>query len=255
MASISNGAETRALLCARVEDTVKLCDRRYSPCFLGFLDESEQQTVKAIMGKRQDVSWRFFGGHVEAERCLFGVFPDYAEPEDAAFPLVACAFRYRCEQALTHRDFLGALLAAGLKREAIGDILCGEGLSVVFFREEIVPYVLEQITKIGHEGVRIEPSYTGDLPVAHRFLPLHNTVASPRLDAVVKALLGCSREQAARLIVTGMVELDHQPIEVVAASVQAPAVVSVRGHGRYAVDAIGPPTKKGRLNLTARQYV
>ena len=109
--------------------------------------------------------------------------------------------------------------------------------------------------KIGREGVTLEVGYQGEFPVAHHFLPLHNTVASPRLDAIVKALVGCSREQAAQLIVGGSVEVNHQPVESVSSGVIAPTVISVRGHGRFAVDEIGPPTKKGRLNITARQYV
>lgn len=251
MASTSDTAE---FLQARIEDTVELCERRYSPCFLGFLDEREQQTVREYLGNRQDICWRLYGGHEEAERCLLGVFPPYAEQEESAFPLVACGFRYRSEQPLTHRDFLGALLGAGLRRETIGDILCGEGLTVAFLRQEIVSFLRDQVTKIGREGVTIEMGYTGPLPAAHHFRPIQGTVASPRLDAVVKVLLGSSREQAAQLISGGQVELNHRPTEAVADTVTAPAVISIRGHGRYAVDTLGPRTKKGRLYLAARQY-
>ena len=244
-----------ALLRSRIEDTIRLCDRRSTPCFLGFLDAGEQAQAMQLLQKRADVCWRLFGGHADAERQILGVFPEYMQPEDAAFPLCACAFFYRQEKALSHRDFLVTLLSAGLRRETIGDILCGEGIAVVFLREEIVSFICDQIQKVGGEGVRIETGYTGALPAMHSFQPMHETVASPRLDVVVKALLHCSREQAAQLILTGAVSVDHLPVETVSAQVVAPATVSVRGHGRYAVDEIGSPTRKGRLVLLARRYI
>lgn len=252
MACISDSDQ---LLLSRVDDTVRLCDRRSSPCFLGFLDLHEQALIRPRLEKCADIRFCFYGGYAEAERTLLGVFPEYMEPENDVFPLKTVAFHYRTERSLSHRDFLGTLMSAGLRRESIGDILCGEGIGVLFLREEIVPFVREQVVKIGGEGVRCTVDYTGVLPAAHRFRPLHDTVASPRLDAVVKALIRSSRERAAELIADGYVEVDHRVVSAVAAAVAAPCTVSVRGHGRFAVDRLDTPTRKGRLNLEARQYI
>lgn len=79
--------------------------------------------------------------------------------------------------------------------------------------------------------------------------------ASPRLDAVVKALIGTSREEAARLIAAGLVSLNHLPSLSASAPVREGDCLSVRGKGRYMVDALGPPTRKGRLALSARKCV
>ena len=75
------------------------------------------------------------------------------------------------------------------------------------------------------------------------------------MDAMSTLQLSQLREQAAQLILTGAVSVDHLPVETVSAQVVAPATVSVRGHGRYAVDEIGSPTRKGRLVLLARRYI
>ena len=153
MASISEPGA--ALLRSRIEDTIRLCDRRSTPCFLGFLDSGEQAQAMQLLQKRADVCWRLFGGHADAERQILGVFPEYVQPEDAAFPLCACAFFYRQEKALSHRDFLGTLLSAGLRRETIGDILCGEGIAVVFLREEIG--FLDIPRRVGEALERVKP--------------------------------------------------------------------------------------------------
>ncbi len=255
MASISDRNQSDAWLRSRIEDTLFLCDRRSTPAFLGFLDEAEQQTARQILARVDSERYRFWGGYEDAERCVLGCFPEYLAPQCEDFPLVRVAFRYRAEKALTHRDVLGTLLAQGIKRETIGDILCTDGLVIVFLREEIVPYIREQISKMGGVGVKIDDEFDGPLPVLRTYKELQDTIASPRLDAVVKSLLGCSREKASQMIVSGMVSLDHMVVTHVSTAVSAESVISVRGYGRFIVDRIGPPTKKGRLYLSARKCV
>ena len=111
------------------------------------------------------------------------------------------------------------------------------------------------IGKCNLVGVTVQVDYQGELPVMRTYQEISETIASPRLDAVVKALLRISREEAARQIRAGSVSLDHRPIEDVAATVPAPSTVSIRGCGRFIIDRIGPPTKKGRLLLQARKCV
>ena len=63
--------------------------------------------------------------------------------------------KYRPCDVLTHRDFLGSFLAAGITRSAMGDILVGEGRSVLFVKDEVSGFLIEQISKIGRVGVRL----------------------------------------------------------------------------------------------------
>lgn len=240
---------------SRVDDTVRLCDKRGVPCFLGFLDLHEQAVARQSLAHTPPDMWRFYGGYDEAERCLLAVYPSYLPAEEEDFPLCAIGFRYRTVKALTHRDVLGTLLSAGIRRDKVGDILCGEGLSVAFLHRDIVPFVCEQIQCIGGEGVTLLPEYAGELPVSRNYRELRETVASPRLDCVAKALLHCSREEASRLIVAGLVSVDHHLQTNVSRQLSAPCTVSVRGNGRYLIDQVGPETKKGRLTLLARKCV
>ncbi len=256
MVSTSDSQRAQALLRSRVEDALSLCERRNMPVFYGFLDEAEQQLARSLLRAYDAACVSFYGGHDEAERRILGIFPAYMPPDKAAFPLVRLVLSYRVQsRPLTHRDFLGTLLSLGVKRETVGDILCGDGLAVVFLREEIAPFVREQMTKVGGVGVTLREDYAGPLPAAHTYRPLEDTVASARLDAIVKALARTSREQAASLIVGGMVSLNHTVTEDVSHRVEAPCTVSVRGVGRFVVDRLGPLTKKGRLVLTARKCI
>ena len=255
MASISNPSEEDAWLRARVADAYHLCERRSYPRFVGFLDEHRQAVVRAVLREKGSEQTLFFGGYEDAERVMFGVFPSFTQADPALFPIAALRFSYRESAALTHRDFLGTLLANGIKRDAIGDILCEQGQAVVLVAEEVAPFIAEQVRKVGGEGVRVEYPYTGEIRAHREFREFGDTVASPRLDAVVKAAVRISREEAARRIEAGLVSLNHMPCENVSATVNEGDVLSVRGGGRFVVDTLGPQTKKGRLIIRMRQYV
>ena len=240
-------------LISRVDDLLHLSDKRNTPCFLGFLDLREQALLRQKLRGVAADRWCFFGGYDGAERALLAVYPDFYDPSVIEYPFSAVAFRYRGGQKLTHRDFLGTLLATGVRRDTIGDILCGDGLTVVFLSHDIIPYICDLIQRVGGEGVTLIPDYNGPLPLSRSYQEIHDTVASPRLDAVVKTLIHSSREEAAQLIRAGSVSVDHLPTDSVSCSLSAPCTVSVRGHGRYLIDRFGPETKKGRLQFTARK--
>lgn len=243
-----------SLLRSRIEDTVRLCDKRGVPCFLGFLDLREQAFTRHVLdGLSMDVVCSFWGGYPEAESAMLSVSPPYYIAEENDYPLCAVAFRYRTQKVLTHRDVLGTLMSLGIRRDAVGDILCGDGLSVVFVRSEVSPFICEQVDRIGGEGVIVIPEYDGDLPIYVAYEPIRETIASPRIDSVVKALIHCARERAAEMIRFGLVSVNHLPSDSVSKTVTAGDVISIRGYGRYYIDQIGPETKKGRLALHARR--
>ena len=255
MASISKPSADDAWLSARIEDAYNLCQLRSCPRFVGFLDEHRQAVARVVLRTTGYTHYAFFGGYDGAERTIFGVFPDFMDIDETLFPLEAMCFRYRSCAALTHRDFLGTLLSLGIKREAVGDIVCGSGQTVVFLLQDVAPYIAENVTKVGGEGVTVEYPYTDPVRVHREFREQTDTVASPRLDAVIKSALRISREEAARRIETGCVCVNHIPCETVSATVKEGDVLSVRGSGRFLVDTIGPQTKKGRWIIVLKQYL
>lgn len=113
----------------------------------------------------------------------------------------------------------------------------------------------QQIEKVGGEGVTVTTADGETLTVERRFQPISATVASPRLDNVVKALMGCSREKAAAAIVGGLVSVNHVPYDAVAKTVVEGDILSLRGVGRFRIEALSAHTKKGRLFLSAQKYL
>ncbi len=255
MGSISDRTYEDGILCARAEDAVRLSGMRGTPYFLPFLDERQQMLVRGVFRRLHADNVCFFGGYADGERVMAGCFPPEYPPDETWFPIARMAFRYREQTKLTHRDFLGAIMSCGVKREKIGDILCGTGLTVVFADEEIAPFLCEQMDRVAGEGVTIEIGYTGDLPAARQYRDIRATIASARLDCAVKALLSVSREAASAKIAAGAVSVNHMVCTDASGRIAAGDCISIAGSGRFLIDAAEQPTKKGRLFFKARQCI
>ena len=110
------------LLLSRVWDKCEQCRTRNIPTATGFLSPAEQAAAQGflvLLGARE--SGIFWGGYDGAERRRLVFLPDWLETPDDQVAAVRAACRSGGD--LTHRAFLGSLMALGLTREKIGDIL------------------------------------------------------------------------------------------------------------------------------------
>ena len=80
------------------------------------------------------------------------------------------------------------------------------------------------------------------------------TVSSLRLDAVLAAMLHCSRGQASELIEAGRVEINHLPADKPHAQVYEGDVFTVRGKGRFNLTALPGKSRKDRSIIEFFQY-
>lgn len=244
-----------SLFVARLQDLFDAAEQRNIPKFTSYLDERQIYIAQEQLKHREPDSWMLWGGYDGAQRQMLGVFPEYMEPSAEAFPLAALTFHFRKEDALTHRDFLGSLMALQIKREAVGDILVAEGICVLFVTDKVEPLICNEITKIGRVGVRIDRGVTVPLPQTQRFREISGTIASLRLDCVVALMTGKSREKACELIRAGLVNLNHRETESNSAVVAAGDVLSVRGFGKARLSEELRETKKGRFYVTLLKYL
>lgn len=237
-----------------MEDAAELCERRNAPVFTDFLDEEKQGIAISVM-KQAHANYLLFGGYENAERCMLGVFPPYDEPDAELFPMDVITVGYRNIDYLDHRSVLGTLMAQGIERSCIGDILIESGRCVFFCRNTITRALLNNIRTMGGTGVKLTEGYEDPLPVAHKFKELTDTVASARLDCLVAALANIGRSEAERKITAGDVLINSVQCKKVSHTVHEGEKITVRGEGKFIIDEIGDVTRKGRLMLSARKYI
>ncbi len=239
-------------LLSRVEDTAALCRKADCPKFLGFLSENEAALAAAFL-RKTDVRFAFFGGYENADRVMLGCLPDWCETPD--FPVAAVTFRFRASEKPAHRDFLGAFMSLGVKRETIGDILTEPGRAVVFATPEIAGYLAEQIRKVGGTGVSAQTGFSLPLPVGDEREERSATASSLRLDCVVSALCGFSRNTAKEAVEQGTVFLNGIACDKTTKTVREGDVLTVRRKGKFIIGDLSGKTKKDRVIVHYQQYI
>ena len=241
--SISNDD---ALFLSKLDDAVYLSQKRGKAYFLSFLSERRQALAQAHFKSEGFEDYAFFGGYEGAERKVLGIFP--YEPEE--FPVDALEFKFRKVDKLTHRDFLGALMSLGIERETVGDILVEDGRCVVFVKSEISGYITSQVFKIGNAGVTVGTADPQTIPKGRGFDEKDYTVSSLRLDAVIAAVTGLSREKTKSLILSGSVSRNYECCQNISKTLSVQDTFTVRGKGKYILSGVIGETKKHRLRIS-----
>lgn len=238
------------LLLARTKDIIDSAFHTNKPKFLGFLSVEEAALIKKYLENR-NVKHLFFGGTNNNERVFLACLPEWINEVD--FPITAITFTYRTVDILRHRDFLGALMALGLKRETVGDILIEQGRAVVFLSKDIADYVLENLNKVGNVGVF--GSYGFDeLPAYDSKKENSVIVASLRLDCVVAAIANCSRNTATEYIESGLVTVNSVISQKTTKSLTFGDVLSIRHKGKFEIVSSDKKTKKDKTILVYKSY-
>lgn len=249
MAYTSNREGEEQIL-SRLADLQARCQRTRRPCFLGFLDEFQQKVCAAAL-RRSPLAGRFFGGYEEAERVFLGL--GLQEVEDGEFPIVCLEASFRPQDNLTHRDFLGSLMGLGLKREAVGDILMGEGSAKIYLSSQVSGMVLSELARVGRAGVTCREAPLGGAG-ARSFQEITGSVSSLRLDCVIAFLGNLSRTAAAQAIAGGQVSIDGQPVLSQSRQVEEGEKISIRGTGKFIYDQQLGLSKKNKLRVQFRKY-
>ena len=242
-----------------------------------FLTPRELHIAREYL-KRQGTPYVAFGGYPSAERQRIYLLPDYmeelseSEGKDGIFDFENKISEYGYStditllkisgsgyRRLTHRDFLGSVLGLGVERSVVGDIvlLDTEGKEAALFCDgAIAEFFLGELTLVANDKVKVAKVGTESLELPQkRTEQIHDTVAAPRLDAIVAALCHLSRDKARGAVTSGLVELDFETEERPDRTVTAPALVSVRGFGRYRVLSLSDKTRKGRYRLEAEKFI
>ncbi len=244
--------EEERFLAAHISDLQRLSVKSGVPRFSAFLNEREAVVAaRAVKGKLE-----FFGGYDGAARTVCGFFEDtYAEemPHNELFPVRAVTFSFRECDKPAHRDFLGALLALGIKRELLGDILVAEGYAVVFCHETAEDMIYH-VDKVGRVGVSAVRGVAKPLPEI-KTKKIDASVSSLRLDCIVSAAVNVSREKSAALIKSGQVNADFLPCLNVSEELSEGTIISVRGSGRYKLSGISGETRRGRLRVIIEKFI
>lgn len=245
------------MLLANLWDKMTVGMERNIPVNGFFLSPAEQEMARLLFGNAPGL-YRF-GGYQEAERKMLCYLPDYLQ-EDHLYgqdsPIVCLRAAFYEGDSPSHRDFLGALMACGIERAVVGDILVGSGSCDIFVTAQMAEYVCRNLHSVGRTKLELQPIPLSEVrQVDPQFEPIHDTLASLRLDSVISTGFRISRSLASRYITSGKVAVDGLPCEKPDKLIDEGMKISVRGLGKIKVHSVGGRTKKGRIWVVIHRYV
>lgn len=241
----------------RLKDLADRSYKRGQYTFTNFLTIGE---ITDFYEHENELAFAFpsvYGGYEGAERRMirFGNKENLGYEQD--FPISILSVQPVIEKFaddLNHRDFLGALMNLGIKREMLGDILVTGKEACVFCRNSLADYIIENLSKVKHTSVKV--SVTDE--IGSIFLPEKKEkiiqVSSPRIDAVAAKVFNLSRQGILELFPVGYVHLNGIICTENAKLLKSGDAVSARGYGRFDFSEELNLSKKGKFNCRVMIY-
>ena len=253
---IAQTGEDRLLL-AKLWDKINAGIRKNIPSNTCFLSPRELEMARFLFGEPEGLF--AFGGYENAERKLLIYLPEYLEESvlwEAGSPVCCLRASFYRGDCPCHRDFLGALMGAGIGRETVGDILVDKGSCDFFVTAEIAPYIVHNFPSAGRTKLRLE-----QIPLREARIPepevkeIRDTLASLRLDSVISSGFRIGRSLAAQYVTGGKAAIDGLPCEKPDKPVPEGSKISVRGLGKLRLYRVNGYTRKDRISVVIHRYV
>lgn len=235
----------------RFVDLSKQANRKGIVMFSDFLSINEQLILQQNKD-RLESEYQMSGGYEYAERQMVAFIPD-ALFYEWDYPMQCIRIRPaypRFAEKLTHRDVLGALMSLGIERSKIGDLIVNDSDMFFFAKEEIAPYIVEQLTSVRHTVVTLEAEPDSHIDYVPQFEEKEAIVTSNRLDAVIAAICNLSRSASLRMIQEGKIFVNGAESLHNTYYCKQGDVLSIRGFGKVRFGETLGVTKKDRIRFS-----
>ncbi|MGN1418042.1 MAG: RNA-binding protein [Acutalibacteraceae bacterium] len=231
-----------------------------------FLDLHQRSVLSSIERENSEyVRTFYFGGFETAERVCAVFVPQFYDIEDigdfykeneSENPLSLIRVEKDKFSSLSHRDYLGAVMGLGIKREAVGDIITDDDGCYIITLKNAGCFLSENLTSVGRGSVRTFEVPFEKINETHQMTEEIGTfIASARLDNYVSAAFSLSRTNSSAAITKGIVFVNNVLCDKVDAKVSVGDKVVLRGKGKTVFSSVDGKSKKGRLHITITKYL
>lgn len=221
-----------------------------------FLDPYQRKLCYSFLNKINDIFHFEEGGYEEAERKCIIIYPYYYNKEDIETMIsgvrISGTFKFT---NVTHRDYLGAIMSLGLKREKIGDIIVHDNYCDIILHKELEDYVIMNLEKINNVSVKNNSVNLEDIKASKlNEKELNIIVSSLRIDNIISSVLNLSRSMSNEIIKCNKVKINFKPIIRNDTQVSDGDIISIRGKGRIKINNIMGLTKKGKIKILVKTF-
>ena len=241
----------------RLDDRLDRVENRFQEELTDFLEPRLQAVAEEHLRSRKFTRFLFCGGYEEAERKRLVLFPEFSEPACETAEIQLIRFTGKMDYvSVNHRDFLGAIMSLGLRREKFGDLLVTEKGCDLFAEADVADYLLQSELRVKHVPMKSTVVDLADFePPQQNIKEIHIMVSSMRLDAILAAGLGLSRTKAVEQIQAGNIKINHAEVKDKDYVCQINDLLSCRGNGRLRIGAEEGETRKGKQRIIIWKYL
>lgn len=201
--------------------------------------------------KHEDFKIEDNGFFEEAERRMVSFNNNYG----TSFPYKVIQVKNTSKfNNLSHRDYLGAVLSLGIKRNKLGDLLVKEDCCYFPVSEDIADFILTNLKNIGRVSCIVNiVEDTIKIPNAE-FKEEIILIQSLRVDSVVSKLAKISRGKAQTLIEEGKVLLDYNVTREKSMDIAEDCRITIRGIGKFIISKTIGNSKSGKIKILIKKY-
>jgi RNA-binding protein YlmH len=224
--------------------------------YTDFLDPYQRRLSYSILNRFKEIEYVEYGGYEDAERKSIIIYPFYMDSSYIDNPIGLIEIKRMSKfGVLTHRDYLGAIMSLGIKRDKIGDIIVHDNGAQIIVHKDILNYLLVNLRKIGNEAIKVKEIDKKDIDKGLiEYEDIYTTIASLRLDNFISAAINSNRKVSSSLVTDGKVKVNWQPILNTSYQISSGDIISVRGFGRFKLEEINGESKKGRTRIIIRKF-
>ena len=251
-----NGIEEKKFV-KLVMDYAKRADTQNRPFFTHFYNKEWMQSlIKQYVHQEAYLCYDFYGGYEEAERQILAISPYALDHSAFEIGIISIQVKVGIGKALSHRDYLGALLGMGLERHTIGDIILNASGAYVFVEKNMIPYIKNELFSIGrYQKIQIEEITADNICLEKpKTKVIETTVSALRMDAICAVAFGMSRSASAKLIEGDKARCNGLIVDV-SDRVKEGDTITLRGFGKAKITSVNGLTKKDRMHVTIEKYL
>ena len=235
-----------------------------------FLALEQQSMLAGFMRTARKEGAFFYGGYSEAERKMVVFMPDYAgvtseeeldswmkeNPDDCPLALLDINIPAAEKGKLSHRDYLGALMGEGIRREKIGDIIVSETGAQIIAAKEMAEYLQQNYRQVGRVSLSAKIAPISALNTAEiRTVTEKFTVSSPRLDNIISGVFAVSRKDAVEAISRGKVFVNGAEMSKPDYTLKGGEKLVLRGKGKAIYKGECGTSRKGKVYIEVVKYI
>lgn len=256
--------EDEKIFIAKVMDKIEFTLNRNTIENTDFLDLYQKELVKDLLRNIKFNNYYFLGGSETAEREILIVYPEklkgilkIEDLTEKILSIVNIILPNELKGEYTHRDYLGAIIKLGIKREKVGDIFVKKDGADIIVLKEIEEYLLTnlgQLTRFGKSQIDIKG--INELEEIETITQkVQVIIPQMRLDCIVSEAIKCSRTKASEIIKQERVFVNHKLETKNSKLLKEQDMITIRGKGRFKINTILLRTKKDKIVLEIEKYI